>query len=182
MKNSIRISIYSGMFISIIFLFQHIAKAETASLELGQDWVKTKNTWGIPDGMWKLKDNKDIYATAMSRDLIYPKADFDESHKKEALNEMTKGRNQALGLIGIDDWHITDSKFKVEKGQVMITLQGAFHDTHATTIEFKEVHIWKKTKYQSLTINYPKTSKFGESAKSTQAMNRFISSVSEGAK
>ncbi len=182
MINSNRISILCSLAVVLLFASQASAKSETQQFNLDQEWQKTKDTGGIPDGMWSLKSNKDIYVTTMSRDFIAPKSEFEESKIKEILTEMTKGRNAALSLIGIDDWHITDNQLKKDKTQILLTIHGAFHDTHANPIEFKEVHVWQRTKYRSLTINYPKKSKFGESQKPAQVMNRFISSVNEGEK
>ena len=158
------------------------AKSNSQSFELGREWQKASDTWGLYDGSWKLKSNKDIYVTAMSHELISSDAEIDPAKIKDVLLEMTKGRNAALGLLGINDWHITSNTLRKEKNQTLLTIEGGFHDIHSNAVEFKEVHVWKSQKYESLTINYPANTKFGASEKSAQVMSRFISSVSEGAK
>ncbi len=172
-----------SVFLTALFITtQASSRSSVQNFELGKEWQKSSGDWGLGDGTWKLKSNKDIYVTAMSHDLIYSDAELEPAKVKDVLLEMTKGRNAALGLMGINDWHITGNSLKKEKNQTLLTIEGGYHDTHSKPVEFKEVHIWKKQKYETLMINYPADTKFGSSEKSTQVLNRFISSVSEGGK
>ena len=171
-----------GLVVACNNSFAAAAKSETKAFDLGSEWVKNQDDGGIPDGMWNLKSNKDIYVTAMSRTFIPPKAQVEEKQAKDVVASLTEGRSKALNLVGITDWHIDDNKFTKGHDQFSIKIHGSFHDTNSVPVEFNEVHIWHKTKYQSLTINYPKDSKFGETKQPEQMMNRFISSVTEGEK
>ena len=180
MRKSIYISILGGLAAILTLSIQTSAKSSMQLFDLDSEWEKTTETMGIPDAMWNLKSNKEIYVTEMSHDLNSKKGEIKAGKTNEMLAEFTKGRNQALQLVGINDWHITDNKITQENGQISMIIQGGFHDTNSKSVEFKEVHIWQKKKYRSLSVNYPSSSKFGE--KSTQVINRFISSVNEGDK
>lgn len=174
------LSQYFLIFVSCLLTSGEIsAKSLNPRFDIGNEWLKSADSWGA-DGTWNLKSNKDIYVTAISHDLLPSNAEIEASKIKDVLLEMTRGRNASLGLLGINDWHITGNSLKKEKTQTLLTIEGGFHDTHSNAVEFKEIHIWKKEKYESLTINYPADSKFGQSEKPNQLMNRFISSVTEG--
>ena len=179
MKKYILVAAFILLFIA--FIAPHRSEGESfPSLELGSQWEKGNDFWGVLDTFWTLKTDPEVFVSVMSHNNSPIGAKIATMKKEQILEEFKKGRKALFALNAVTNWKVSNSNLSAAAGGELFTMSGTYLDSNATPTSFEEIHFWKNNRYTSYTVIYPEKSEFAKTKAYAKITKRILASVEGG--